>query len=271
MSKVTETGRCPEWRLDKRLQFAQSWDLSGWNKLSTASKELVNPQASANRRLSRQQGCKAAGQAERSVPLRRTSSIAGVCRGDSHGHSGPTGLDGEKVMAQTIYFIMSEGDKLLHQSTARASSSSYLPVHRSMLARDHHPSLAALRVHEPALWVGRAARAGEGLVGKWAAMGGGFIAGGLVIGLTGGLAAPLIAPALVGLTGASFLATSGGSSCSARSSAWAEVAGGLPRRTPPSRRVSFFVCRVGHRGTQGGCRHPESACDGLLQRSDPRG
>lgn len=36
------------------------------------------------------------------------------------------------------------------------------------------------------------------------------IRGGTIIGLTGGLAAPIIAPALVGLTGASFLATGGG-------------------------------------------------------------
>ena len=45
---------------------------------------------------------------------------------------------------------------------------------------------------------------------KWAAMGAGAAGGGALIGVTGGLAAPLVAPALVGLTGISFLATSGG-------------------------------------------------------------
>lgn len=45
---------------------------------------------------------------------------------------------------------------------------------------------------------------------KWAAASGGFALGGVILGVTGGLAAPLVVPALAGLTGITFLATSGG-------------------------------------------------------------
>lgn len=45
---------------------------------------------------------------------------------------------------------------------------------------------------------------------KWAAASGGFAIGGVILGVTGGLAAPLVVPALAGLTGITFLATSGG-------------------------------------------------------------
>ncbi|KAG1461792.1 hypothetical protein G6F46_004664 [Rhizopus delemar] len=45
---------------------------------------------------------------------------------------------------------------------------------------------------------------------RWAATGAGILGGGAVIALTGGLAAPLLAPFLVGITGASFFATAGG-------------------------------------------------------------
>ncbi|KAJ8662910.1 hypothetical protein O0I10_001086 [Lichtheimia ornata] len=45
---------------------------------------------------------------------------------------------------------------------------------------------------------------------KWLATGAGVLGGGALIALTGGLAAPLLAPLLVGLTGATFFATAGG-------------------------------------------------------------
>ncbi|KAI8081713.1 uncharacterized protein BX664DRAFT_361834 [Halteromyces radiatus] len=45
---------------------------------------------------------------------------------------------------------------------------------------------------------------------RWLATGAGVVGGGAVIALTGGLAAPLLAPFLVGLTGATFFATAGG-------------------------------------------------------------
>ncbi|KAI9470794.1 MAG: hypothetical protein EXX96DRAFT_490189 [Benjaminiella poitrasii] len=45
---------------------------------------------------------------------------------------------------------------------------------------------------------------------RWIATGAGVIGGGAVIALTGGLAAPLLAPLLVGVTGATFFATAGG-------------------------------------------------------------
>ncbi|KAF7731554.1 hypothetical protein EC973_009318 [Apophysomyces ossiformis] len=45
---------------------------------------------------------------------------------------------------------------------------------------------------------------------RWLATGAGIIGGGAVIALTGGLAAPLLAPLIVGVTGATFFATAGG-------------------------------------------------------------
>ncbi|KAG2218017.1 hypothetical protein INT45_010814 [Circinella minor] len=45
---------------------------------------------------------------------------------------------------------------------------------------------------------------------KWLATGAGVLGGGALIAITGGLAAPLLAPLLVGLTGATFFATAGG-------------------------------------------------------------
>lgn len=45
---------------------------------------------------------------------------------------------------------------------------------------------------------------------RWVATGAGILGGGAVIALTGGLAAPLLAPLLVGVTGAGFFATAGG-------------------------------------------------------------
>ncbi|KAL1935010.1 hypothetical protein VTP01DRAFT_4150 [Rhizomucor pusillus] len=45
---------------------------------------------------------------------------------------------------------------------------------------------------------------------RWLATGAGVLGGGALIALTGGLAAPLLAPLLVGITGATFFATAGG-------------------------------------------------------------
>ncbi|KAI8973855.1 hypothetical protein BDB01DRAFT_807807 [Pilobolus umbonatus] len=45
---------------------------------------------------------------------------------------------------------------------------------------------------------------------KWLATGAGVIGGGALIAITGGLAAPLLAPLLVGITGAGFFASAGG-------------------------------------------------------------
>ncbi|GAB5591731.1 hypothetical protein Unana1_06631 [Umbelopsis nana] len=45
---------------------------------------------------------------------------------------------------------------------------------------------------------------------RWVKLGAGAAAGGAVIALTGGLAAPLVAPLVVGLTGATFFTTAGG-------------------------------------------------------------
>ncbi|KAI8394237.1 uncharacterized protein BYT42DRAFT_609968 [Radiomyces spectabilis] len=45
---------------------------------------------------------------------------------------------------------------------------------------------------------------------RWLATGAGVLGGGAIIALTGGLAAPLLAPLIAGLTGATFFATAGG-------------------------------------------------------------
>ena len=186
--------------------------LSGWSKLSSASKELVNSQG----------GTKAAAKPATKDPKQPVKPNE-VCHYDARARSlifvAVTAMGiaarqvwmAEKVMAQTIFFIMNEGDKASASQNGKGIVEQ-LPAGASLDARtgsitqasqrseymNQHSGSVVQREREKVTW------------GKWAAMGGGFIAGGLVIGLTGGLAAPLIAPALVGLTGASFLATSGG-------------------------------------------------------------
>ncbi|GAC72882.1 uncharacterized conserved protein [Moesziomyces antarcticus T-34] len=212
MSKVTETGRVLGGASISAFNSLKAGTLSGWNKLSTASKELVNPQASANPETK-------PAKKDAKQPVKPNE----VCHYDARARSlvfvavTAMGIPGrqvwmaEKVMAQTIYFIMSEGDKasaskhgkgIVEQLPAGASldarTGSITQASQRSEYMNQHSGSVVQREREKVSW------------GKWAAMGGGFIAGGLVIGLTGGLAAPLIAPALVGLTGASFLATSGG-------------------------------------------------------------
>ncbi|KAJ1032419.1 hypothetical protein NDA16_000445 [Ustilago loliicola] len=208
MSTVTEAGRKIGDVSKNAFTSLKAGTLSGWSKLSSASKELVNTQSPAK---PAKEGAK--------QPVKPNE----VCHYDARARSlifvavTAMGISArqvwmaEKVMAQTIYFIMSEGDTasvskngkgIVEQLPAGASldartGSITQASQRSEYMNQHSGSMVQ-REREKVTW------------GKWAAMGGGFLAGGLVIGLTGGLAAPLIAPALVGLTGASFLATSGG-------------------------------------------------------------
>ncbi|MCO5589909.1 hypothetical protein L7F22_043878 [Adiantum nelumboides] len=100
----------------------------------------------------------------------------------------------EKVIAQTIYFIMTEGRNVSKEEGKGD------PIEEGK--RNNWMNTASQEAVEKEKskinWA------------KWAAMGAGAAVGGALIGVTGGLAAPLVAPALVGLTGISFLATTGG-------------------------------------------------------------
>lgn len=211
MKTMSDTGRFIGDASKSAFTSLKAGTLSGWSKLSSASKDLVNQPS--------QSSAKPTSKKEAKQPVKPNE----VCHYDARARSlifvavTAMGISGqqvwmaEKVMAQTIFFIMSEGDKasaskngkgLVEQLPAGASldartGSITQASQRSMYMNQQSGSVVQ-REREKVTW------------GKWAAMGGGFIAGGLVIGLTGGLAAPLIAPALVGLTGVSFLATSGG-------------------------------------------------------------
>lgn len=105
----------------------------------------------------------------------------------------------EKVLAQTIYFILSEGrseatkqgkeDPLQSQDTDSTRQSWMNTASQGAVAREKN----------------------RGTWGRYLATGAGVAVGGAIIGLTGGLAAPIVAPALIGLTGGfAFLATTGG-------------------------------------------------------------
>jgi hypothetical protein len=104
----------------------------------------------------------------------------------------------EKVIAQSIYFIMEDARKAstkggkgdpLQSSDADGARGSYMNTATNEVVE---------REKSKTNWT------------KWAAMGAAGVVGGALIGVTGGLAAPLVAPALVGLTGVSFLATTSG-------------------------------------------------------------
>ncbi|SAM75433.1 uncharacterized protein UBRO_01388 [Ustilago bromivora] len=212
MATMTEAGRKIGDVSKNAFTSLKAGTLSGWSDLSSARKELVNPQSQAK-------------PADNSTKndVKQPVKPNEVCHYDARARSlifvavTAMGISArqvwmaEKIMAQTIFFIMSEGDKASVSENGK-SIVEQLPAGASLDARtgsitqasqrseymNQHSGSVVQREREKVTW------------GKWAAMGGGFLAGGLIIGLTGGLAAPLIAPALVGLTGASFLATSGG-------------------------------------------------------------
>lgn len=100
---------------------------------------------------------------------------------------------GEKVLAQSIYFLVQEGQRVAKE---RGKG--------DIFGSDSSDSRGA--------WMNRASskvlarERNKGNWGKWAAAGVGFTLAGV---LTGGLAAPILAPVLVGL-GAGYLATTGG-------------------------------------------------------------
>ncbi|EST10142.1 Protein of unknown function DUF726 [Kalmanozyma brasiliensis GHG001] len=215
MKTVTDTGRMLGDASMSAFTSLKTGTLTGWSKLSSASKELVGSQSQAS--------TPSPSAKSTSKDAKQPVKPNEVCHYDARARSlifvAVTAMGiaacqiwmAEKVMAQTIFFIMSEGDRASASKNGKGIVEQ-LPAGASLDARtgsitqasqrseymNQHTGSVVQREREKVTW------------GKWAAMGGGFIAGGLVIGLTGGLAAPLIAPALVGLTGASFLATSGG-------------------------------------------------------------
>lgn len=104
-----------------------------------------------------------------------------------------TVYDAEKAMAQQLYFVFEETKKA---EAEQGDLASHADGDRMKLASQ---GAIAEREKKNSTW-------------KWAATGAGFLAGGVLLGVTGGLAAPLLAPLLVTATGGalSFLATSGG-------------------------------------------------------------
>ena len=115
---------------------------------------------------------------------------------------GMEGIDvyqGEKALAQAIFFLLSEGRQAAEEKADGGDPLADLPRQDARGAWMNKVSESTVEKEKRKVnW------------GKWAATGAGFAIGGVIIGLTGGLAAPVIAPALVGLTGVSFLATTSG-------------------------------------------------------------
>lgn len=107
-----------------------------------------------------------------------------------------TVYDAEKAMAQQLYFVFEETKKAEEQAGSGGDLASRADNDRMRVASQ---GAIAEREKKNSTW-------------KWAATGAGFLAGGVILGVTGGLAAPLLAPLLVTATGGalSFLATSGG-------------------------------------------------------------
>ncbi|PWN53850.1 DUF726-domain-containing protein [Violaceomyces palustris] len=197
---------------------------NGWDKVATVSMDIFAP------------GTEQPHAQQQQIPRRARKPVKPneICHYDAKARAiifvaiTAMGIHGkqvwlaEKVMAQSIYFIMEEGRQASTSKggkdlidglpagasldpktgTIRQASGCLDEVEGSSSSRsewmNEHSTSAVAREKGKASW------------GKWAATAGGFVAGGLLIGVTGGLAAPIVAPALVGLTGVSFLATSGG-------------------------------------------------------------
>ncbi|KAK0551962.1 hypothetical protein OC845_001935 [Tilletia horrida] len=104
----------------------------------------------------------------------------------------------EKVLAQTIYFILSSARHSQEQQGKADPLTAGSGNDRTESMNTASASSIAREKLRSSTWA------------KRAAIGAGFAVGGVVVGLTGGLAAPLIAPALAGLTGVAFLGSAGG-------------------------------------------------------------
>ncbi|UZJ56892.1 hypothetical protein CBS101457_006212 [Exobasidium rhododendri] len=106
----------------------------------------------------------------------------------------------EKVIAQTIFFILSEGR---NESVKQGKGDPLQIDNEAQSARHGWMNTASqdavAREKSKVNW------------GRYLATGASVAIGGTLIGLTAGLAAPVVAPALMGLTGFSFLLTTGGS------------------------------------------------------------
>lgn len=128
--------------------------------------------------------------------------------------------DSEKVLAQTIHFIMNEACSAARRQGQEDPLAS-LPLGAAV---DFKKDAIVSRVYnaeettvseQRTSWMNQAGNNAveeQKKLGwkKWMVTGSGFALGGAVLGVTGGLAAPLVVPALAGLTGITFLATSGG-------------------------------------------------------------
>jgi hypothetical protein len=109
-----------------------------------------------------------------------------------------TVYDAEKAMAQQLFFVFEETKKAEAEHHVKGG---HTAAHKADGEQMRLASQGAIAEREK-----------KNSTWKWAATGAGFLAGGVILGVTGGLAAPLLAPLLVTATGGalSFLATSGG-------------------------------------------------------------
>lgn len=129
---------------------------------------------------------------------------------------------GEKVLAQSIYFLMSEGRNEAKKKNGKdlfenVPAGADVDIKSgSVNSNSNQEEEEEQTTNDRKGWMNSISTSmvnkekGKANWGRNAAIAGGFVLGGTIIGLTGGLAAPIIAPALVGLTGASFLASAGG-------------------------------------------------------------
>jgi len=107
----------------------------------------------------------------------------------------------EKLVAQELFFILQQAEQASNMKPADDAEGHQKEEESSTETRLMKTSKAAIR-----------AAAGKKKWLRYLGAGAGVIVGGVAIGLTGGLAAPVLAPFLVGLSGGAlgFLATSGG-------------------------------------------------------------
>ncbi|CAO1627443.1 unnamed protein product [Sympodiomycopsis kandeliae] len=207
---------------------------SPWSAVKSTASSSWNWTASASKKSGQYLADKSAeirGQAPGTTATAETSSSKGkpaqpvkpneICHYDARARSvlfvaaGALGIrplaawQAEKAMAQTIFFLMNEArdaakkagkeDPLSHVTRADEDSHDRGEEEESLRTRWMNKMGGdSVESHGRSNWK------------KWAVAGSGFAIGGAIIGLTGGLAAPLVVPTLAGLTGVTFLATSGG-------------------------------------------------------------
>ncbi|BGP19524.1 hypothetical protein JCM10213_000123 [Rhodosporidiobolus nylandii] len=111
-----------------------------------------------------------------------------VCTAEILGIPEQTVADVERTIAQFLYFQLQQSDEKAQQAAKEGDRKEWDEAAQE--------------------WRDKAAKKGNAL--KWAATGAGFVLGGVAIGLTGGLAAPALAPVLAGTFGIAAFSGAGG-------------------------------------------------------------